>query len=146
MGLRVRERRFASLPARPRSHLRSDVLNGGRRGNRDSEQLWIWSALLAAPTLMFANLSLTYGFTPLLCRVGGTAALHLLCASCALPTLVMTAGSVRTWQNREEQAGSEGESAGETTGLAEAASIAAALATLVLLAQWLAIWILPPCY
>ena len=121
-------------------------MSGDKRLRRNGEALWIWAALVAAPALMFANLSLTYNFTPLFCRLGGALALHLLCASFALPTVIMTAGSVKAWQQREESSGGEDASSSDATFLAEAASIVAASATLVVLAQWLAIWILPPCF
>jgi hypothetical protein len=111
-----------------------------------SDKWWTWSALLFAPTLTCINLSVTYAFTPALCKFGGTPALHLLAAGCALATMMMTAGSVKTWHDSEDDPnGDEADAAARRNLLSELASIVAALSTLVVLAQWAAVWIVSPC-
>jgi len=111
-----------------------------------SEERRTWSALLVAPALTFANLGVSYTFTSALCSLGGSLALHLLAACCALATMGMTAASVNAWNASEGDPNEQpGEAAARRSLLPELASIVAALSTLVVLAQWVAVWIVPPC-
>jgi hypothetical protein len=106
-----------------------------------------WPALLIAPFLALANLSITYALATPECSRQSDSAMHLVSAVILVICLVLTFGAWRNWlaqggaQNapRQDDAGLRGRFVSAVAGMS------GMLSCLVVIAQWFPQWVLSPC-
>ena len=105
-----------------------------------------WPALLVAPALALANLSITYALVPPSCARQNTVALHLVSGAILLLCLVFSRQAWKNWRALRTGApeGSD-RSAQRPPFVAIVALMVGALSSLAVLAQWFPSWILSPC-
>jgi hypothetical protein len=101
-------------------------MNEPIRGN-----FWAWAALLGTPSLTLLNMSATYALVTPSCAHQQSAVLHgLMLFSLVLSALVTLRSAA---------------SAG-TNFLSLIGALTGTLLTLVIVAQWIPVWMLSPCY
>jgi len=105
-----------------------------------------WPALLVAPSLALANLSITYALVPPSCARQNTIALHLVSGAILLLCILFSWQAWRNWR-AGRIGGPEGSDlrAQRPPFVAIVALMVGALSSLLVLAQWFPSWILSPC-
>jgi len=120
-----------------------------------------WPALLLAPLVALAQLSIAYSLVTPACGRQDPSALHAVAAVALLLVVVMTAMAWRAWRSHDEV--TQGEAAPQARPRATTAAdgdassqrphfvdlvavLVGSLSTLVCLALWLPVWLLSPCY
>ena len=104
-----------------------------------------WPALLVAPSLTLANLSLLHAQVTPSCAAQATWSLHATCAVALLLCVALTWPAFANWRHYHVYSGADAAAARERF-VALVAWLAGALSCLVVLAQWLPIWVLSPCF
>jgi hypothetical protein len=104
-----------------------------------------WPALLVAPSLALGNLSVVYSLVTPSCAMQTTLLLHglsgvtlVLCLLLALPPLLR-------WRRRGGHTGSD-DPAVRDRFMALMAWLVGVLSAFMVLAQWLPLWVLSPCF
>ena len=105
-----------------------------------------WPALLVAPSLALANLSITYALVSPSCARQNTAALHLVSAAILLLCVLFSWQAWRNWR-ATRLGGPEGgdQRLQRRPFVAIVALMVGALSSLTVLALWFPSWILSPC-
>jgi hypothetical protein len=105
-----------------------------------------WPALLVAPSLALANLSITYALVTPSCARQSTAAMQAISFASLVLCLLFT---LLAWRNRSRENAGAGypDDAIEAKErfLSGVAVALGALSSLVIVAQWVPQWILSPC-
>ena len=105
-----------------------------------------WLALLLAPVLTLTAFSINYALvTPACEQQANVAWLHGVFAASLLRSVLFTALAGRNWQ-RSNAHQAESRTRDRTRFVALVAVLVGALSSLVLVAQWLPLWVLSPCY
>ena len=105
-----------------------------------------WLALLLAPMLALTALGINYALvTPACEQQANVAWLHGVFAASLLLSVLFTALAGRNWQ-RSKVHQAESRTRDRKRFVALVAILAGALSSLVLVAQWLPLWLLSPCY
>ena len=106
----------------------------------------VWLALLAAPSVMLTNLSVSYALSAHACNPRIALPLHASSAISAAIALILSFVAAANWRQRPAQRDlHEMLPLTEGTFVPAVATAVAALSSLVIFAQWLAVWILPHC-
>jgi len=122
-----------------------------------------WPALLLAPLVALAQLSIAYSLVTPACATQSRGGLHAVAVVSLIVVLVMTAMAWRGWRRHDDPASpgrgapnegpERGVTAAESDGAAKRphfialmALLVGALSALVSIALWLPIWFLSPCY
>jgi hypothetical protein len=106
-----------------------------------------WPALIVAPFLALANLSITYALAEPECSRQSDVAMHLVSAAMLAICVVLTLGAWRNWlaqggaaaQRRADDAADRGRF------MSAVAGSVGLLSCLVVVAQWFPQWVLSPC-
>jgi len=105
-----------------------------------------WPALLLAPALALANLSITYALVPPSCERQDSAPLHLVSASILLLCALFSWQAWRNWRATRGGAAPDGDRLAERPAFVSlVALMVGALSSLAVLAQWFPSWMLSPC-
>ena len=105
-----------------------------------------WLALLLAPVLTLTAFSSNYALvTPACEQQANVAWLHGVFAASLLLSVLFTVLAGRNWQ-RSKAHQAESQTRNRQRFVALVAVLVGALSSLVLLAQWLPLWLLSPCY
>ena len=105
-----------------------------------------WLALLLAPMLALTALGINYALvTPACEQQANVAWLHGVFAASLLLSVLFTVLAGRNWQ-RSNAHQAESRTRDRTRFVALVAVLVGALSSLVLVAQWLPLWLLSPCY
>jgi hypothetical protein len=105
-----------------------------------------WPALLLAPALTLANLSITYALVPPSCARQNTAALHLVSGAILLLCILFSWQAWKNWRAaRADVPADSDRRAQRPPFVAIVAVMTGALSSLTVLAQWFPSWILSPC-
>jgi hypothetical protein len=106
-----------------------------------------WPALLLAPSIALANAGIAYALASPSCAHQEVATLHLLSVFSLLACLVVTFGAALNWQYARSLAGPlEAPDQARRRFLSQVATLCGLLSALVVLAEWLPIWMVSPCY
>jgi ABC-type transport system involved in cytochrome bd biosynthesis fused ATPase/permease subunit len=107
--------------------------------------MWNWPALILAPALALANLSVLYALATPVCARQTTAPLHWTSAVSLALALLFT---LLAWRNRHHAADPPQSDAMEKRPhfLATVATMVGALSALIIFGLWLPQWIVSPCY
>ena len=107
-----------------------------------------WLALLLAPMLALTALGINYALvTPACEQQANVAWLHGVFAASLLLSVLFTVLAGRNWQcSKVHQVESESQTRNRQRFVALVAVLVGALSSLVLVAQWLPLWVLSPCY
>ena len=105
-----------------------------------------WLALLLAPMLALTALSINYALvTPACEQQANVVWLHVVFAASLLLSVLFTVLAGRNWQ-RSKAHQTESRTRDRKRFVALVAVLVGALSSLVLVAQWLPLWLLSPCY
>jgi drug/metabolite transporter (DMT)-like permease len=106
-----------------------------------------WPALLLAPSIAFAHTGVAYALTSPSCAGQDTSTLHVLSICSLLACLLASFGALLNWQHARSLAG-PGETPDQSRRrfLSQVATLCGLLSALVVLAEWLPIWMVSPCY
>ena len=108
-----------------------------------------WPALLLAPSLALANLSITYALVTPSCAAQDRLALHAVSALSLLVCAAFTWAAWRNWRHWRVNAAALSDSADAVAQrspfVALISCAVGALSALTVLAQWFPVWILSPC-
>jgi hypothetical protein len=104
-----------------------------------------WPALLVAPSLALGHLSVVYALVTPSCTRQTTAVLHGAAAATLLLCVLLTWPAFANWRRGSAHASSD-DAAARRRFVALVAWLAGALSCVVVLAQWLPMWILSPCF
>jgi hypothetical protein len=109
-----------------------------------------WPALIVAPSLALANLSVTYALVTPSCARQSTLAPQLVTAALLLACVWMSWGAWGNWKRGGVGGATHGMPGGDAAPqrgpfIALVASLVGALSALVVLAQWFPQWVLSPC-
>lgn len=102
-----------------------------------------WPALLVAPSMALAHLSVVYALTTPSCATQQLVALHAASALVLLVALGCTAMAVAAWRREREPSTPAGE---RRVFVAQVSSGVGALACLVIVALWIPPFLLSPCW
>lgn len=124
--------------------------------------MFSWPALVLAPTIALANLSIVYALVTPSCASQTRIGLHMVAAISVFAALALTAMAWQAWRRvlRETGLGSpgrgprlcavtaaDGDSAAQRPNfIGLVAVLVGGLSLLVCIALWLPIWMLSPCY
>ena len=105
-----------------------------------------WPALLLAPALALANLSITYALVPPSCERQNGAPLHVVSGAILLLCALFSWQAWRNWRASRNGAVPDGDRLAQRPAfVALVALMVGALSSLAVLAQWFPSWILSPC-
>jgi lysylphosphatidylglycerol synthetase-like protein (DUF2156 family) len=106
-----------------------------------------WPAMLLAPSIALANAGVAYALTSPSCADQDTSTLHVLTICSLLACLLVTFGAALNWQQARSLAGAgEAPDQSRRRFLSQVATLCGLLSSLVVLAEWLPIWMVSPCY
>lgn len=106
-----------------------------------------WPALILAPLMALANLTLAYALATPSCENQSLALLHGVAVASLVLTLLFSWMAWRNWRKTRMQALSAPEDAAmhRQGFVAGVATMAGLLSALVVCAQWIPLWLLSPC-
>ncbi|QGZ39549.1 hypothetical protein IP92_01832 [Pseudoduganella flava] len=104
-----------------------------------------WPALLVAPSLALGHLSLVYALVTPACTRQTVIMLHAAAAGTLLLCVLLTLPAVANWRRGHAYSGAD-DAAARQRFTALVAWLSGALSCLVVLAQWLPMWVLSPCF
>jgi hypothetical protein len=104
-----------------------------------------WPALLVAPSLALGNLSVVYALVTPSCALQTTTLLHVLSAIALMLCLLLSLPPFLRWRRRGGHTGSD-DPAVRDRFMALIAWVVGALSAFMVLAQWLPVWVLSPCF
>jgi hypothetical protein len=106
-----------------------------------------WPALVVAPFLALANLSITYALATPECSRQSDAAMHLVSAAILAICVVLTFSAWRNWLAQGGGVTVPREDAAAERGrfMSAVAGMVGVLSCLVVIAQWFPQWVLSPC-
>jgi hypothetical protein len=106
-----------------------------------------WPALLLAPSIALANTGVAYALVSPSCAGQDTSTLHVLSICSLLACLLVSFGAALNWQQARSLAGpQEAPDQSRRRFLSQVATWCGLLSALVVLAEWLPIWMVSPCY
>ena len=107
-----------------------------------------WPALLLAPLVALADLSVIYALVTPSCQRQDRSALHGVAALSLLVVLVLTAMAWQAWRRSASSvtAADSDPAAQRPRFVALVATLVGALSVLVCVALWLPVWMLSPCW